>query len=273
MVKELHGSLVAFAGDWHGNLPWAISRIQELGSWGVQTILHVGDFGIWPGPSGKRYLMGVEAACAANEVEILVTPGNHEDWSRLDQKQSEDRGNGIGGVQWLTDHIAALPRGHRWSMRSPAGHQRTFVSLGGAPSIDYEYRAPGKNWWPGEAISVEDVSRTVAGGHADIMVTHDAPGPPYAVMAVESILSSNPMGWSDRGLAYATRGRELVTEAYLGVCPEVLFHGHYHASGHATVDLPTGDRGLVVSLDCEHTAGNIALFDLDLMEVVTALPR
>ena len=69
-----------FAGDWHGNLLWATSRIQSIGSSGVKTILHVGDFGIWPGASGKRYLQGVENTCERHDVDILITPGNHEDW-------------------------------------------------------------------------------------------------------------------------------------------------------------------------------------------------
>ena len=74
---------VVFAGDWHGNVRWAISRVEAVGASGTAMILHVGDFGIWPGASGKRYLQAVENACARYGVTILVTPGNHEDWARL----------------------------------------------------------------------------------------------------------------------------------------------------------------------------------------------
>ncbi len=57
---------VVFAGDWHGNLLWATSRIQSIGSSGVKTILHVGDFGIWPGPPAS-------ATCKAWRTPANVT--------------------------------------------------------------------------------------------------------------------------------------------------------------------------------------------------------
>ena len=47
---------VVFAGDWHGNVRWATSRIESIRAAGIATILHVGDFGIWPGSFGERYL-------------------------------------------------------------------------------------------------------------------------------------------------------------------------------------------------------------------------
>ncbi len=72
-----------FAGDWHGNLLRATSCLQSIGSsWGT-TILHVGDFGIWPGSSGKRYLQAVENTCAPYDLNFMITPGTHGDWARL----------------------------------------------------------------------------------------------------------------------------------------------------------------------------------------------
>ena len=74
---------VVIAGDWHGNLPWPTSRIQSVGASDVTTILHVGDFGLWPGNSAKRYLQVIEKTCARAGVQLQVTPGNHEGWARL----------------------------------------------------------------------------------------------------------------------------------------------------------------------------------------------
>ena len=45
---------IGFAGDWHGNVAWATSRLQAFGATGVSTVYQVGDFGLWPGPGGKR---------------------------------------------------------------------------------------------------------------------------------------------------------------------------------------------------------------------------
>jgi len=50
----------------------------------VSQILHVGDFGYWPGRDRKGFLAGVDSwAKTAGITSILVTPGNHEHWDRL----------------------------------------------------------------------------------------------------------------------------------------------------------------------------------------------
>ena len=254
-------SVVAVAGDWHGDRAWANARLQSLGERGIDCVLHVGDFGIWPGTTGKQYLRMIEAVCDKYDIALLVVPGNHEDWGRLTtlwanpKRQAED---GSGLPLYLTDHVAVLPRGWRWQMGG-----RSFVALGGAPSVDLHSRDIGRDWWPQEQMTQEDVDRTVAGGYADVMVTHDAPGPPWATPPVEAILSSNPMGWPDRALDYARIGRERVTEAFLGVKPRLLVHGHYHCSGQATMRLPdTAYETNVWSLHMQGHGGNIRLLDL-----------
>lgn len=264
------GPVVAFAGDWHGTTDWACGRIMSLGTQGVDVILHVGDFGLWPGPFGKKYLNAVENACARYGVTLAVTPGNHEDWDRIDSRTPVDRGDGWGAVIWVTDHIAILPRGHRATLITPKGTERTMVSLGGAPSVDFDTRQPGKTWWPTEAITDADVDAAIAGGPADIMVAHDSPGIPYQLPAVYDICHNNPMGFSAAGLAYATEGRDRLTRAFEAITPRVFAHGHYHVSGQR--DLRVGDReATIVGLDQQRTAGNIALLDLDTLAVVTTL--
>jgi hypothetical protein len=277
--------VVAFAGDWHGNTMWAGARMQSLGEEGIKLVLHVGDFGIWPGPSGKRYLDVMNKIAEKYDMTIMVTPGNHEDWARLDSLKPKDRGDGWGAVQWLTDRIGVFPRAHRFEIEvadsdgNATGVKRSFVSLGGAPSIDYEMRQVGKSWWPTEAITGDDVEKTVAGGHADIMIAHDSPDEPYCVPAVGRILAS-PSGWSYNGLAYAAVGRRRMHAAYMGVEPKVFVHGHFHVPGVALVEhrgLTMNDeggnkdaRGIVVALDADGTNHNIIRFDLDAMEFLYA---
>lgn len=268
-AKTLTCAEVGFAGDWHGDFSWAQARVMSAGMRGVGVIFHVGDFGIWPGPSGKKYLMHVERACASYGVTILVTPGNHEDWARLDEKQAKDKGDGWGLVKHLTDHIKVLPRNWRANLTTPNGTTRSFVSLGGAPSIDFEYRTEGRDWWPSEMITNEDVDQTVADGYADVMVAHDSPDVPYAVDAVKQILASNPMGWSQKGLSYAAMGRARMHRAYEGVAPLWFFHGHYHAPGlkKITEDGVSPERW-VASLDMQRSPMNTARLDLDTLELL-----
>ena len=271
--RALAGARVAAAGDWHGAAHWAASRIHKVGEQGVDVLLHTGDFGIWPGRKGTFFLDTVEAACHQWDVTLLVTPGNHDDWSQIDRHRLVDRGDGFGPAKWFTDHIAVLPAGHRFEAQTPDGTTRTVVSLGGAPSIDYATRVAGQDWWPTEMITPADVAVTVAGGHADIMVTHDAPD--GGTDRVQHILDHNPQGWTSEELAYAARGRDLVTAAFHGVGPKVLFHGHYHSWDAKMVRVPetTDDAGagaghcLVVSLGRERQAHNIAYLDLDTLEL------
>ncbi|WP_028644595.1 metallophosphoesterase [Nocardioides sp. URHA0020] len=254
-------SIAAVIGDWHGDRSWANARLQSLGERGVSVALHAGDFGIWPGPSGKAFLQSVEKVCARYDIAVLVTPGNHEHWSRINQLWENPKNREADGERrplYLTEHVAVLPRGYRWSM-----HGRSFVSLGGAPSVDFLSRRQGKDWWPEEQMTQEDVDRTIAGGYADVMITHDAPGPPWATRAVEDIVTTNPMSWTDRALSYATEGRDLVTAAFLGVAPRLQVHAHYHCSGQRTVTLSgAGYDTEIWSLDCNGKAGNMRLLDL-----------
>ena len=249
-------STVALAGDWHGNTRWARACIAGIASSGVALILHLGDFGIWPGASGRVYLDQLEEACTALGVGIWVTPGNHEDWGSLTRlwAQPEHTGRPLH----LTEHIAVLPRGYRFTLEG-----RSFVSLGGAPSVDLEYRSRNKDWWAEEAIRPEDVALVIEGGYADVMLAHDAPLAPYEVPRIAHIRTEQGGGWPDHALAYARVGAELVHQAFLGVRPRLFAHGHYHVVDEATVELPDATyETRIWSLNCDGVDGNIRYLNL-----------
>jgi hypothetical protein len=79
---------IVVAGDWHGNRWWALNVIrrlpQLLASEQRRIILHLGDFGIWPGGDGRRYLGLVSSALAEQDAELWFVDGNHEDFSQLE---------------------------------------------------------------------------------------------------------------------------------------------------------------------------------------------
>lgn len=253
---------VVFAGDWHGNLPWAIGRIQSIGASGVGKILHVGDFGIWPGASGKRYLQAVENTCARHDVEILVTPGNHEDWARLtslwaNQKRRDPDTRAALPVH-LTDHVQALPRGHRFEIDGVS-----FMSFGGAASVDKHLRVEGVDWWPEEMPSEHDAGKAIAGGPVDVLITHDSPEPEWCVPAVRQTLAYNPHGWPQDSLTWAAVSRARVNRVFEAVQPKLLVHGHHHVFGERTLQLPHADHLThVVSLGSDGESGNVWRLDL-----------
>ena len=114
---------------------------------------------------------------------------------------------------------------------------------------------------------------TIAGGSADVMLTHDSPAAPYCTAPVAEIMATNPMGWSDDVLAYADDGIDKVTRAVLGVRPRLLVHGHFHVAGEAEVSLPGADHCTTIwSLAARRDPGNVRVLDLDTL-TDAATPR
>lgn len=158
----------------------------------------------------------------------------------------------------LTPNIVVLPRGYRFELEG-----RSFVSLGGAPSVDLANRTQGKNWWPEEMITPEAVEAVIAGGYADVMLAHDAALAPYQLDQVAHVRAHNDWGWPDRALAYARVRAERMHDAFLGVAPRLFAHGHYHVAGEATFALPGRDYDTRIwSLNFDGADGNVRYLDL-----------
>lgn len=209
------------AGDWHADLPWALKCVRAFSAAGVKDIFHLGDFGIFSDPDGKEYLDIVSRELREMGMRILVTGGNHEDYTRINTTPVSG-----DGLQWLTDVIAIMPRGFRWEVSG-----RSFVSLGGAASINFQDLKEGIDWWREEAITAGDIYRLADGGTADVMFAHDAP------LGISSLEESHRTGkqWSAEGLAYAEESRRMMTAAVDIVRPMMFFHGHYHLDYRETV--------------------------------------
>jgi hypothetical protein len=242
---------VGLAGDWHGDRLWTKNAIYTLGRAGIKRVYHLGDFGIgWPG-AWPYFIDSVEDWCKANDLTLWVTPGNHENWDWINS-----RSYGESGVYAMTHSTFLLRRNTRFELGG-----RTFVSLGGAPSIDFPFRTQGVDWWAEEMITYEDVIRCREDGYADVMLCHDAPS--GGTDEVQRILDNpDPTMWTDRGLRYAHEGHALMTHAIAGVRPKVYAHGHFHAAGMKQVD-----DTLFVSLGCNRQANNLAVLDLDTLTV------
>ena len=241
---------VAVAGDWHGNHLWIQQALPALHSAApdVRTVLHAGDFGISPGPRGKAFLAAVDAQCKISGIErILVTPGNHDDWGRLNQRFASRPGEAIR----LTETVWVLPRGFRFVL---AGH--TFMSFGGAASLDYAYRRARGTWWAAEMPTDADVASAIDGGSVEVLITHETITGGTA--KVEAVLRSNPQEWDEAAVEYSRVSRGLVTTLWAGVEPALLFHGHLHVADRA--HLPSGQR--IVSLGSDRQRKNVGVLDL-----------
>lgn len=243
---------VLLAGDWHGNANWAttvIHRLPEIMPHEDRPlILHAGDFGVWPGYHGERYLAAVEEALEAVNGELWFVDGNHEWFPELYRWRALLRDEERGGPIPMpgSDRIAWLPRGMRWEWWG-----KTWLALGGAVSVDRALRTKGRDWWPEEYITAEDVQRCLDGGAADVMLCHDAPD------IVQMNFDTPPRFWAAEDLARAETHRKLISQVVDAVRPELLIHGHYHrpvCQEHGNLR--------VIGLDMDGETGNIMVLDL-----------
>ncbi|KQQ65401.1 hypothetical protein ASF63_15815 [Microbacterium sp. Leaf320] len=241
---------VAVCGDWHGNVGWArtIARVLPHLAPDVTTLLHLGD---WWMPSAE-----VDEVFADTGIErIFVTLGNHEQWDEITPILDAHPGDAVR----ISELIWLLPRPARLVIRGCR-----VLSLGGAASVDRQSRIEGLTWWPDEAIDDAHVAEAIAGGPADVMLTHESPaGTPVRV--VREILRTNPYGFPEAALEASAASRARVTEVWDAVRPELLAHGHLHAPGGGK----TEDGRRVASLGREGQEGNLGILDMKTLRMAT----
>ncbi len=253
--------IIGLVGDLEGDRNWAVRVLRALGEH-VDVAIQLGDlrFGMGADPDG--YLAAIESVCAEVDLRLLCITGNHEHWARLDALWADPAHREDDGTLRpidITEHVALLPRGHRWELGG-----RTFVALGGAPSVNRLLLTEGVSWWPTEVITDAHVDLTVAGGPADVMVLHDSPAPPWCTAPVRTIVEDNPMEWPQVILDEADLGMAQVTRAVLGVRPRLVAHGHFHVAGEAVVRLPGAAHDTTIwSLAARLDPGNVRVLDLE----------
>jgi len=222
---------VMIAGDTHGNVS-AFRYLNDLMQvQGITQGIVVGDFGLWPGGSGKKFLKDLERLCARYGITWWWLDGNHEDHTRIQQWMQ--RPNAYEQMHKVSDHVWYLPRGYRFEIDDVR-----FAVLGGAWSIDKDYRTPYVSWWPEEEITEADFGRTVDGGPCDVLLTHDMPNDQEAIEALG--FSMRPGG---------SMNRRYVSEVIHRLNPKLHLHGHMHKR-YSTV---LSNKTRVEGLDCDNT--------------------
>lgn len=213
-VGELLSSLdpgeVVVAGDWHGNTEFAVAAIERAAAAGHGVMLHVGDFAF---RFQRRFLEAVDEALDRHGMHLLFVRGNHDSTSELGDLPAPD----ADLTQRVADRIRFLPDGTRWTWQG-----RSWVAVGGAPSIDRAMRVPGVSWWPDEVLDPAVAARIIADGPVDAVLAHDAPDR----VEIPGIMDSS---WLPSECAARCRShRQLLGEVADGVRPELWVHGHYH---------------------------------------------
>lgn len=215
-----------FVGDSHGDARWLKSVVLPTARrLGISTIIQVGDFGYWP--ESRTFMQVVRTVRERYGIDVWFIDGNHEHFPKLnhDVRAAQTAAGVSAGSREpveLAPGLVYLPRGSRVLV---AG--RNVACVGGAASIDRADRIVGKSWFPEERISDVEIAAVASRGHADILVTHDAPSG-WRIPGIES-----------QGLLQASwylemptcdEHRERVREVLELVTPSVLIHGHYHSA-------------------------------------------
>lgn len=229
-MSELAGARpLAVVGDVHGNYGWMRTVVKSAAREGVQTVIQVGDFGLdWPGAMRGRLEQRLNRLLVELDMEIVVSPGNHDNMSVISTLEVEDDNL----IRWRSN-IGVLPKGGRTVIEG-----LRIGGLGGALSVDKKFRAEGKNWWADEEPTREQAEQLVAGGPIDVLIAHDAP---------MGVLVRSSMDLPAELVEQANQTRILLREVVDRLAPANVLCGHWHQ--RIIHELPAHPDGRVTRVD------------------------
>jgi len=237
-------------GDVHGNTNWTVGRIlsarAQLREEPFKLLLQAGDFGVWPGHFGGKFLYEVSQALEKADASLWFIDGNHECFPLLDTLRC-----GKPGIVPIdaAQRIWHLPRGTRWTW-----HGRTWMALGGAVSIDKAQRIEGRDWWPEEAITAAQAQEACAGGPCDVLLSHDCPS------GVRHSFGPIPRNWDQRDADASEEHRAKLQGVVNTTRPSHIIHGHLHRGYSRMCDFGYGNVS-VTGLDMDGERFNAVALD------------
>lgn len=216
---------IMMLGDVHGDTEWAVKCIKFAKQQGAHKVFQLGDFGIWGGTGGAKFVDKVSNAAVVNEIDFVFLDGNHENFDKL-RKWSENKPVSEEGFVEIRDRLFHSPRGNIWTWG-----QRRFLSMGGAVSVDRQWRVtqealrgkPRTLWWEEEEITQADVDR-VPNTSVDVLLSHDSVINPLPKHGTDAEYKMDAMSMGNR---------DKLKEVFFKVRPTVMFHGHYHYFHHS----------------------------------------
>jgi len=208
-------------GDTHGDALTVKRKIdvaKRIG--GIERIVVLGDFGLWWGMEGLKFIEEINDYAKANNVQVFAIPGNHEnyEWWNAVVEHGPVKAHGWA---YVASNVLLSPRVHDFMW---GGKQ--FVVAGGAVSIDRDYReeyrrTKGKRIWsPDEQLTDAEVDALLAtrfgnGVHVDYLLTHDCS-------------NRTPFGHRLKPDIDSQIHRQRVDRVIDGIRPDFHFHGHMH---------------------------------------------
>lgn len=203
------------------------------------VIIQVGDFGFWPAMmmgdhkhSYRGFAPFIEA-CDNLPVPIYFLAGNHENHDALDLAESRSL---LVDEVFISSNVIYRPTGATWEWDGVR-----CLAVGGAHSIDKEYRTTGIDWFPQELITDEQETKASSVGKVDVIFSHDAP----ANVDLYPHFPDQARGfWVEPQTEINRRKLQNIIDA---TEPSRVYHGHWHLD---YTDKINNDSIDVYGLDC-----------------------
>lgn len=218
-------------GDSHANESFIKKIIKKAQEEQCHCIIQLGDFGYWPKDlQGMRFLKAIKDNL---RIPLYFLNGNHEQLNLLPLNSNEP--------YQIQEYLFYLPNCYKWEWEG-----LSFMTLGGAYSIDRPHRILGLDWFIQEEITEEQVQKACAHKDVDILLTHDAP----SCISIKTI-----KGHYSKDIPEALPNRQKLTEVVYTLNPRYLFHGHWHSYYKTTLTLYERDYNCEVmglNHDCKY---------------------
>lgn len=226
---------VMLIGDTHSDAIFTANALKAAKLNDVTVVIQLGDFGYsWD----ANQLASITAWLLRDTSHRFYwLDGNHDQHDDIDafmEGSPKDapfnmRDTVIDG-KVFPNRMYYLPRGSVFEVGDT-----TLLALGGAYSIDREYRRTGSSYWPQELIAPADEMRAISngeGGEVHIMVTHDMPCIPVIERDMASVGYKND--------AISKGNRVALSRVIDHVRPQELYHGHMHRRHDSLYETPEG---------------------------------
>jgi Icc-related predicted phosphoesterase len=227
--KEDKVTKVMIVGDTHNDTGFLEQLLFSHAKDEVDVVVQLGDFGLMLSMFGPIVKWLVDNPTA----KFIWLDGNHDNHEYIETIIMDDREPDhpvpMVFADWLnkpdladtvTDRLLYAPRGSTTRIGS-----KNCMFLGGAVSIDRQWRTPGIDWWWNEDISESDRRRAVEvaeNNSIDVLFTHDAPSTDY----LEEWL--NKYGYKNDHASH--RNRLAINDVIDAAFPERVYHGHMHVA-------------------------------------------
>jgi predicted phosphodiesterase len=216
----LNPDKILLVGDVHGDVRQLARALNHGKATGVDTAVQLGDFGIWPGNSGMRFLKDVNRLLEELEMTLFFVDGNHEDFNQITERPVDES----TGLQPWGPRLFRMPRGWRTEWQG-----LKIAALGGAHSVDRQWRLQNcpELHWEAEHVTEEEAAAFAGSGPVDVIFMHDSPeGAPNSI--VDDPRNPGAQFFPQEELYLAALHRQLLATAVNPTSPAFIAHGHYH---------------------------------------------